>query len=89
MSCSAGQKPDFSRRVGSVFDTGLLLMRRKTGAGPRRSFGRKSVSSNRCERDPWALSMAMRRSVAVPSMARSVSSSTENVSRCGRRGDRP
>ena len=38
--------PDFSRRVGSVFDAPRLLMRSMTGAGVRTAFGRNSVRSN-------------------------------------------
>ena len=49
MSCSAGQKPDFSRRVGSVFDAARLLMSRNTGAFGR-ALGRNNVTTKRCSR---------------------------------------
>ena len=88
MSCSAGQNPDFSARDGSVSDAGRLLMNRNTGARPG-VFGRKSVSSNWCDRCAWRLTMLMRRSVAAPSMARGFSSSTVKARCSGRPGDRP
>jgi anti-sigma factor RsiW len=71
-----------------VSEAGRLLMNRNTGARPG-VFGRKSASSNWCDRCDWRLAILIRRSVAAPSMARGFSSSTVKARCSGCPGDRP
>ena len=71
-------------RVGSVLLAGTVVEEQEQRAPPlARDSGRNSVSSNRCSRPACVLTIAIRFSVAAPSIALAFSSTTSKRRRSG------